>query len=396
MSAEPASSPAPGLLVIVNSLETGGAEKQVVMLLNHLDTRRFRLHLAYLKRNETLLPHLRAQRLEEVICCDVRRRLDRDAVRRLRAVIAARRIDALLCTNPYSMLYGYLARGARSGIPLITAFHSTQLHSMKEKLQMLLYRRLLNRCDRLIYVCDNQRQYWRRRGLNPPDEVIHNGIDVGFFTDTYSAQDKRVLRAHLGFGANDYVVGLCSALRPEKAATDLLHAVARLRARGLPAKALFIGDGRERARIEATADSSGMRAHMRITGLQPDVRPFVAACDVMTLVSRSVEAFSLAALEAMSLGKPMVLSDVGGASELVVPGEQGFIYRPGDLDALTGHLERLVDPVLREQLGRAAGQRVRERFTVEGMTERFAASLGSLLERRPLARGPGLAARGSG
>ena len=45
----------PGLLFIVNSLETGGAEKQVVTLLNHIDTRRFRLHLAYLKRNEALL-----------------------------------------------------------------------------------------------------------------------------------------------------------------------------------------------------------------------------------------------------------------------------------------------------------------------------------------------------
>jgi len=396
MMPEQASSPVPGLLVIVNTLATGGAEKQVVTLLNHLDTRRLRLHLAYLQRNESLLPNLDAGRLEQVLCGDVSRKIDWRTVRSLRQLITARRIDALLCTNPYSMLYGYLARGARPGIPLVTAFHSTQLHSLKEKLQMLLYRPLLNRCERLIYVCESQREYWRRRGLNPPDEVIYNGIDVEHFTDRYSPDDKLALRLSLGFGAEDYLIGLCSALRPEKAATDLLHALARLRARGLPAKALFIGDGPQRPRLEATAAAMGLRPHIRVTGLKPDVRPFVACCDVMTLVSRSVEAFSLAALEAMSLGKPMVLSEIGGARELVVAGEQGFIYPPGQIDALTEHLGRLADPALRQRLGRAAGQRVRERFTVEAMTERFASSLTSLLGGRPLEQGPAVAARSSG
>ncbi|MGH8298548.1 MAG: glycosyltransferase [Steroidobacteraceae bacterium] len=374
--------PAPGLLFIVNSLETGGAEKQVVTLLNHIDTGRFRLHLAYLKRNEALLEQLSIERLDEVLCCDVSRKIDRSAVRRLRALIATRHIDALICTNPYSMLYGHLARIARAGPRLAAVFHSTVLRSCKEKLQMALYTRLFNRCDLLVYVCERQRRFWREHGLHPPDTVIYNGVDVEFFTDRYTAGEKQSTRAALALGAEDYVVGLCSTLRPEKAPVDLLRAIARLRRQGVPAKALFIGDGPERPRLEQAADALDLRAHLRITGLQRDVRPLAACCDVMTLVSHSVETFSLAALESMALGKPMVLSNTGGAAELIVPGEHGFLFEPGDIEALTMHLRTLTSPSLRARLGAAAARRVRERFTVQIMTARFSGRIEELLDRR--------------
>jgi glycosyltransferase involved in cell wall biosynthesis len=370
----------PGLLFIVNSLETGGAEKQVVTLLNHIDTGHFRLHLAYLKRNEALLGELRADRLDEVICCDVSRKIDRGAVRRLRSLISQRCIDALICTNPYSMLYGHLARGARAGTRLAAVFHSTLLHGFKERLQMLLYKRLFNRCDLLIYVCESQRRFWRQHGLHAPDTVIYNGIDADFFTDGYTPEQRRILRNSLELDANDFVVGLCSALRPEKAPVDLLHAIAALRRHRVPAKALFIGDGPERARVERAADTLGLRPHMRITGFQRDIRPFAACCDVMTLVSHS-ETFSLAALEAMALGRPVVLSDTGGAAELVVPGEQGLLFEPGDTETLAMHLTTLTSHSIRARLGAAAARRVRERFTVQAMAAGFADHIAQLLAK---------------
>ena len=378
MSTAPSGARAPGLLFILNSLVMGGAEKQVVTLLNHMDTRRFRLHLAYLKRDEALLGQLRTDRLDEVICCDVSHRIDLNGVRRLRSLVAERQIDALICTNPYSMLYGHLARGARAGTRLAAVFHSTMLHSVKERLQMALYARLFNRCDLLAYVCERQRRFWRAHGLHPPDTVIYNGIDVDFFTDRGSDAQTRATRSALGFDAGDYVVGLCAALRPEKAPIDLLHALASLRRQGVPAKALLIGDGPERPRVEQAVDALGLRAHARITGFQQDVRPLTVCCDVMTLVSRS-ETFSLAALEAMALGKPLVMSDTGGAADLIVPGEHGFLYAPGDTDALAAHLRQLTSPSLRAQLGAAAARRVRERFTVQSMTAGFAEHLQALI-----------------
>lgn len=380
MSADCASSRAPGLLFITNSLGTGGAEKQVITLLNRLDRRCFRLHLAYLKRDERLLPELHADRLDQIVCCDVSHRIDRNAVRRLRELIVEWQIDAVICTNPYSMLYGWLARGGRGPV-LVSVFHSTLLHTLKERLQMVLYRPLFNRCDLLVYVCESQRRHWRQQGLHPPDAVVHNGIDSDFFTDRYTAEEKHALRGTLAVAPGDYLVGLCCALRPEKAPVDLLQAIARLREQGVPAKALFIGDGPERARIEQAADALGIRAHVRITGMQRDVRPFTACCDVMTLVSHS-ETFSIAALEAMALGKPMVLSDTGGAGELVVQGEHGLLFPPGDVEALATSLKSLTSASLRARLGAAAARRVRERFTVAAMSTHFSDRMEMLLAGR--------------
>ncbi|MDB6088080.1 MAG: glycosyl transferase group 1 [Gammaproteobacteria bacterium] len=382
---------APGLLFIVNSLSLGGAEKQVVTLLNHLDESRFRLHLAYLKRGEHLLAQLNTAKLDELLCCDVSRGVERKALRQLQHVISARHIDAVVCTNTYSMLYGYLARlaGSRPGdavrgggrLPkLATVFHTTLLRTYKEKAQMLLYQRLFKRSDLLLYVCENQRDYWRDRGLRAAaDGVVHNGIDVDYFSDVQTPEQKGTMRQSLGFGPQDYVIGLCSSLRPEKAHGDLLQAVARLRAQGLPAKALFIGDGAERETLERRALELGLREHLRITGLQQDVRPFIGCCDVMTLVSHAIETFSLAALESMALGKPLVMSDIGGASEQVLHGQNGFLFEPGNVAALAAHLSTLTLETLRVQMGAAARRRVRQLFTVDAMTAGFTEQMTQLL-----------------
>jgi glycosyltransferase involved in cell wall biosynthesis len=384
------SASAPGLLFIVNSLGLGGAEKQVTTLLNHLDCARFRLHLAYLKRSECLLPELDSGRLRELICCEVAGGIERQGINRLASLIQTHHIDAIICTNTYSMMYGYLARrmvrgGSRP--KLATVFHTTLLRTYKEKMQMLLYRQLFKRTDLLLYVCENQRDYWRDRGLRAAtDGVVHNGIDVEYFSDRQTLAQRLEMRRRCGFAPEDYVIGLCSSLRPEKAHGDLLQAVARLRSQGSRAKALLIGDGTQRTSIEGRIRDLDLSGHVVITGMQQDVRPFIGCCDVMTLVSHAIETFSLAALESMALGRPLVMSDIGGASEQVVHGQTGFLFEPGDIEALAVHLRTLDSPAVRSRMGKAANRRVRQLFTVDAMTAGFTAHLTKLLEggRHPL------------
>jgi glycosyltransferase involved in cell wall biosynthesis len=372
--------PAPHVLFILNSLGQGGAEKQTLTLLNDIDTQRIRPSLAYLKRVEDFRPQLRAERLEHVICCDVEAGIDLSCARRLAGFVKRNDVQAIVCTNVYATVYGYLARAiSRRNIRLVSVYHTTLLRTRKETLQMLLYRRLLRRFDALVFVCEAQRAYWEERGLRARrNEVIHNGIDVEHFTDRYPPDQKLALRRGAGFSADDYVIGLCSGLRPEKAHGDLLEALARMRAQGAPAKALFIGDGQERASIERRIRELQLEGQVFITGLQPDVRPWIACADVMTLVSHSVETFSLAALESMALGKPLVMTRIGGASEQVVPGETGFLYAPGDIDNLVSHLITLKSPFLRATFGDAARRRVRERYTVGTMCSRFESLLTEL------------------
>jgi glycosyltransferase involved in cell wall biosynthesis len=369
------------LLFIVNSLQVGGAEKHVVTLLNHLDTNRFGLHLAYLKRSEQLLPQLANARLKELVCCDVHRGIERHAVQRLRLLLAERDIDVIVCTNPYSMLYGSLARAGSPAMPrLVTVFHTTLLESFKKKAQMLIYRHLFGRCDLIVYVSENQRRYWRERGITAaPDCVVYNGIDVERFAADQLAGRAEELRRGMGFSTQDYVIGLCSIFRPEKAHGDLLQAVARMRSQGVAAKALLIGDGPERANVERMVEELRLRDHVAITGMRADVRPYISCCDVMTLVSHSVETFSLAALESMALGKALVMSDIGGASEQVVHGQNGFLFAAGDIAALTGHLSALNSESLRSRFGRSAAHRVRQLFTLDTMIHGFSRRIEGVL-----------------
>jgi glycosyltransferase involved in cell wall biosynthesis len=138
-----------------------------------------------------------------------------------------------------------------------------------------------------------------------------------------------------------------------------------------------VGDGPERAHLESEIARLGLGADVAITGYQMDVRPYVAACDAMVLASHSVETFSLSALESMAMGKPMVMTRTGGASEQVEDGRTGFLYEPGDIDSLVRHLRTLADRAVSRPMGQLAAQKVRDRFTLDKMIGAYS----TLLER---------------
>ena len=372
----------PGVLFLVSSLGVGGAERHVVSLLNNLDCRAYRLSLGYLKTDETLLPQLKAERLDAVISLGVKHKLDLSVVRRLANYIDERNIQIVVSANLYPVLYSMLAaRRVRSPPRQMEVFHTTSMQTLKETLQMSLYRALCRRLDLLVYVSRLQCAYWNAHRLRARREiVIHNGIDTNHFRDRFTSAQKQAVRERYGFLASDYVIGICAVLRPEKAHGDFLLALARLRSGGRPAKGLIIGDGTERAAIERQIKQLGIARDVVITGFQPDVREFIAACDVMTLTSHAVETFSLAALEAMAMAKPVVITEIGGAAEQVVPGENGFLFAPGDLDALVQFLSALSLPERRASMGRAAEASVRERFTQSKMIEAYSRELAALAD----------------
>ena len=240
---------------------------------------------------------------------------------------------------------------------------------------MLLNRLLFRHCDLLIYVSHAQRQYWRGRGLRARrDIVIQNGVDTAHFADRLTAAQREQVRAEFGFAPDDYVIGLCGFLRPEKAHDDLLHALHQLRQRGIPAKAMLIGDGPRRAHIEQLIAQLQLQHAVVITGYRPDVRPCVASCDVMTLTSHD-ETFSLAALESMALGKPLVMMALARPTVFIASfillslnrlqllvGLSALETRPelAELDALRA-AERLCDAKSRERGVEEAFERDRHR-----------------------------------
>jgi glycosyltransferase involved in cell wall biosynthesis len=319
-------------------------------------------------------------------CLGGKKGLDVRAVRQLAKHIDDGRIDIVLCTNMYTLLYGWLARLlSRRKVHIVEVFHTTDLRTRKERLLMLLYKPLVRMTELLVYVSHGQARHWRSRGLRARREaVIHNGIDVERFRDVWSAGDKLAFRRTQGFDAQDYVVGLCALMRPEKAHGDLLAGLAHLRRDGINAKGLLIGDGPERARIEGAIRDLGLTDHVCITGYIEDVRPAIAACDVMAITSTAVETFSIAALEGMALGKPIVMSDLGGASEQVTPGVNGLLYPAESVEALADCLRRLADPHSRTEMGRRAALRVANEFSVQAMVRSYEQVLAELVVGRSL------------
>jgi len=367
---------------VVDYLATGGAERHAVTLANALDRARFAVSFAQLKPGGPLVSLLDVGRLESHECAGVARKLDFHAVERLARQMRDSGSRVVVAANPYATLYAMLAARRVTPRPMVVStFHSTIMPGAKNQLQMLLYRVMYALCDCLVYVCQNQRDYWRRRALRAGVEtVIHNGIDAAHFSADTVAGGDLAIRGRFGFGADDFVVGICAVLRPEKAHADLLQAIARLRAQGVAARCLVVGDGSERPHIESEISRLGLGADVGISGYQMDVRPYVAACDVMVLASRSVETFSLSALESMAMGKPMVMTRTGGASEQVDDGRTGFLYEPGDIDRLARHLRTLSDRAVSRPMGLLAAETVRGRFTLEKMIAAYSALLERLAE----------------
>ncbi|HKW39056.1 MAG TPA: glycosyltransferase, partial [Burkholderiales bacterium] len=301
------------VMFVTGSSSTGGAERHAVALVNRLAERGHRCHAVCVKETGDLLDRVR--RGTGTVCSlGAARYLDARAVVDFARHLSQVNPSAIVAANGYALMYSWLARClSRSRSPLVVTYHSSRLLGAKERAQMMLYRLFFRRAHCSVFVCQNQRRYWEGRGLRSrAHEVIYNGVDTEEFRDQWSAEERRARRLALGFSDGDYVIGLSALLRPEKNPVQLVDAIAALRRRAIPARALIIGDGEMRGAMQSRARALGVAGDIVIAGLQRDVRLHVVACDAMALCSLT-EAFSLSAIESMALGRPVVHSDVGGA-----------------------------------------------------------------------------------
>jgi glycosyltransferase involved in cell wall biosynthesis len=367
------------ILFVTSSLEHGGAERHTVTLLNRLGERGHDVHLAYVKAKRAQLERLRLPATGSVRCLNAHRHLDGFALGTLAHAIETLAPSVIVAANEYALLYATLARWrAQSKSPLVVTYHALRAFGAKEWLKLAACRPLFWAAHCAVFVCETQRRQWRPRALFARcNEVIFNGVDVEAFADRTTPGERAVLRRRLELAEGDYVIAMTAALRPEKNHVQLVDAIARLRARGIPARALMIGDGEMRGAIEARARALDILEHVSITGFTHDVRPFVAAADVVALCSFT-EALSLAALEAMALGKPVVHSAVGGAAELIAPGTTGFLFPVGDTPALVDRLAVLADAALRSAMGERARAAVVRSFSESVMVDAYERLLSKL------------------
>ncbi|HEX5393409.1 MAG TPA: glycosyltransferase family 4 protein, partial [Rhodocyclaceae bacterium] len=290
--------------------------------------------------------------------------------------------SVIVAANGYALMYASLARWA-SGlrVPLMVTYHTTQLMGAKEQVKMALDRPFFWNANRAVFVCHMQQRYWSRRLVRGrSNEVIYNGVDIEHFRDTWSGGQRLQLRRDLGISDEDYVIGISAVMRPEKNHVQLVDALGRLRDQGISACILMIGDGMTRPQIEARARQVGVADRIHITGLRQEVRPLISACDVMVLCSVGIETFSLAALEAMAMSRPVIHSNQGGAAEMITHEHNGLIFETHDTPGLVRCLAQLSDHTIAKRMGHQARRTVEARFSERTMVDRYELSLKELCD----------------
>jgi glycosyltransferase involved in cell wall biosynthesis len=172
------------------------------------------------------------------------------------------------------------------------------------------------------------------------------GVDNRWFRLAEPARTlaRNRVREQIGVTEHTSVFASSAKLIARKRPFDLLDAVARARGQGVPAHALFIGDGEERGALERRARAHGIADAVTISGFvnQSELPAWYAASDALVLPSDARETWGLVVNEAMAAGLPVAVSDAAGcAPDLVQPGVNGWTYPCGDVAALTEVVRRL-------------------------------------------------------
>jgi glycosyltransferase involved in cell wall biosynthesis len=173
-------------------------------------------------------------------------------------------------------------------------------------------------------------------------------------------------------------MGTVGRMRPEKNQEVLLTALRHLRVARVDVHLVIAGDGPLRDFLVRRAVELEVADRVSFVGELDDVRPVLTALDVFVLPSTAVESFSNAALEAMAIGRPVILSDIGGAREMIDDGVEGYVVSPTELAARLPALIAALysDRRKRQQMGHAARLRAETRFSVGAMVAAYRALLG--------------------
>ncbi len=355
----------PKLVFFVPGLSLGGLERHTVFLRDHLRARGFDTSLmVYGPRRSEVVAQLPGA--ENPVSLDRRGMSDLPGWAVVWKALRAQSADVIFATNQTPAVVSALLRlvGATRA-KVVCVFHTTLL-SKPEEQRYALFKGAARLFDALVFVSINQQRYWEGRGLRSRRNLtIVNGVDTASYPSF--AEDNTAAKRALGFAPDDYVLGLLATFRPEKNHTQLVEAAARLRQQGIPAKILFIGgEGETREATMSRVAELGLAEHVVLRLDVADVRPLVAAFDVGVICSTAIETFSVAALEQLAMGVPMIMSDIGGASEIVEDGTNGYLFEAGDTDGLVDCLMRLHDPERRQGMRRAARPSI-ERYTTARM-----------------------------
>jgi glycosyltransferase involved in cell wall biosynthesis len=262
---------------------------------------------------------------------------------------------------------------------LVTTVHGWVHHTNRTPLYYALDRWCLPRYERVLCVSDDLRQRCLGCGVSPERcLLIENAIDTVEFRRQRTAIDAK---RELGLQCDRLVIGAVGRLSPEKGFEVLLHALARVLGQGANVELLLIGEGEQRAELEALADSLRCRQRVRFAGFQADTQSFYEAMDLFVLSSLR-EGLPNVVLEAMAMEVPLVATRIAGVPRVIEDSRNGLLVEPGSVEELAAAMIRLIQhEPLRERLRQEGRRTVEDRFSFQNRMRKVAAVFDELLGR---------------
>jgi glycosyltransferase involved in cell wall biosynthesis len=285
------------------------------------------------------------------------------AARRLADIVRAERPDILHANWRRAQMACHLAHKA-TGIPYVTTLHLVGIPDS------WLYRRLSHWGRLTIAPCSEAMTYLQEHFGLPQERLrlVFHGADPEQWPQTDAVARGRA-RAELGLSGQATVAVCVARLEAIKDHATMLQGVARAAGSSPYLHLLLVGDGAEKASVEAMISHLGLGARVRLMGFC-DPRPALAAADVFLLTSLR-ESFGFAPVEAMFTGLPVVRTATEGAADQVRPGRTGEIIPIGDAAAVA---RVLLDVAARRdewrERGRAAHDLAAAEFTLAAMAEK--------------------------
>jgi glycosyltransferase involved in cell wall biosynthesis len=356
------------VLHLIKGLARGGAEQLLLSQAPYVDGSRFEYQVAYLlPDHNAMVGNLQAAGLP-VTCLDGARGVA--WIGRLRRLVTERGIDLIHDHSPYVAIGTRLGMRGRSRPRFVYTEHNVweSYHRATYWGNLITY----GRSDHVFAVSDHVLRSihypWPFRFLRmPPVETLYHGVDPASLRRWPSADG---VRRELGIPEDAPMVCTVANFRPSKGHAVLLNAAVKVRRAVPEVRFVLVGLGPLEVEIRRQARDLGLEETVIFAGAREDAPRVAGACDVFALSSIH-EGLAIALIEAMALGRPAVVTKVGGLTEVVEHGKQALVVEPRDPEALADAIVSLLTDVkLRQQLGMAARQRA-EHFDIRKAVRRI-------------------------
>lgn len=367
------------VLHLIDSGGPGGAETVFLHCATRLDPERF-TSTAVIDSDDWLAQQVRAGGHEPIIEA-AKGSFNLRYLRRIAATARAVEAD-LICAHLYGSAIYASALGIISRIPVVSIFHGGFDIASGGRFTGIKDAIIRKGSRKVVFVSRSLRDELTQILKIPASRsaVIHNGIDVSAFQP---GKDDSIRKA-LHLPPDAILVGAIGNIRPAKAYGKLLHAARALRDRSDRYHFVIAGqhggalsDDLMRLRAEL-----GLEERLHFLGLRSDIATVLHNLDVFVLSSTS-EGFSIACVEAMACGVPVVATRCGGPEE-ILDAHSGMLVAPGDIGDLADAIHRIVsEPRLARNLSQAALKRAHDEFSLRTMLSRYETLIETVVRGSP-------------